>query len=208
MTPRRAGFWLWVGAGLAVALAWDRAAWLHFSVRDADTLALLKERWWYLAVYFLGRLELWLLVAAALVLASLHRPTVGLRRGVVLILSAIAGGGLTELGKLVFRRLRPDAADGWYHFRSLFDRPLSSSGLGLPSSHAGVAFGAAFAMAWIFPRFRWLFVALAAACALSRVVAGAHFLSDVYVGAVLGWAAAWAVRRLDRSNNASVPGGA
>ena len=34
-------------------------------------------------------------------------------------------------------------------------------------------------------------VALAAGCAVTRVLAHAHFLSDVTVGALLGWSAGW-----------------
>jgi membrane-associated phospholipid phosphatase len=43
----------------------------------------------------------------------------------------------------------------------------------------------------IFPRLRWMFYALAWGCAATRVLAQAHFLSDVTFGAVLGWAVAW-----------------
>jgi membrane-associated phospholipid phosphatase len=60
----------------------------------------------------------------------------------------------------------------------------------MASSHVGVAFGALAMLALLFPRTRPVCFALAAGCALSRVLAGAHFLSDVTVAAVLGIATA------------------
>jgi membrane-associated phospholipid phosphatase len=45
-------------------------------------------------------------------------------------------------------------------------------------------------LAWLFPRGRPVWFALGVACAYSRVAAGAHFLSDVTVAAVLGLATA------------------
>ena len=43
------------------------------------------------------------------------------------------------------------------------------------------------AMVRLFPRARWLWYLLAIGCALTRVLAVAHFLSDTVVAAVLGW---------------------
>jgi len=103
---------------------------------------------------------------------------------------AAVGGGLAELTKILVRRLRPSAEAGAYAFRAWSDRPFSTSGLGMASSHAGVAFGALAMLGLLFPRARPACYLLAAGCALSRVAAGAHFLSDVTVGAVLGMAAA------------------
>ena len=67
----------------------------------------------------------------------------------------------------------------------------------MPSSHTLVAFGAAAALAALFPRTRWVWYALAAGCGVSRVLAQAHFLSDVTVAAVVGVVlGTWLTRRL------------
>ena len=58
----------------------------------------------------------------------------------------------------------------------------------MPSSHTLVAFAGATAMARLFPRAWWLWYLLAAGCALTRVMAVAHFLSDTIVAALLGYA--------------------
>src|SRR5690606_20175073 len=101
---------------------------------------------------------------------------------------AALSGVVGELLKLVFRRERPRAHDGAYVFRAFADRPLHSGGLALPSSHAIIAFGAAAMLARLFPRTAPVWSTLAAGCALPRVAAGAHFLSDVVVSALAAWA--------------------
>jgi membrane-associated phospholipid phosphatase len=56
--------------------------------------------------------------------------------------------------------------------------------LGLPSSEAAVAFGAA-VMARLFPEARGLWYGIALGCALTRVAARAHFMSDVVLAALV-----------------------
>jgi membrane-associated phospholipid phosphatase len=142
-----------------------------------------------------GFLPTWIFLGAALVMQDWpRRATEGtgaaLRRGLLVMFSAALGGGLAEVTKILVRRLRPSAEAGEYVFRAWSDRPLSTSGLGMASSHVGVAFGALAMLALLFPRGRPVWFALAAGCAYSRMAAGAHFLSDVTVAAVLGIATA------------------
>jgi len=142
---------------------------------------------WGRMLRVMGFLPLWLAAGVALILEDGDRGRQLLRcRGALLIAGATLGGVAAELLKLVFRRLRPGEL-GEYDFRPFTDRPLSTGGLGLPSSHALVAFGAAAVLARLFPRARWLWWGLASGCAFTRVAAGRHFLSDVVVAAVVGW---------------------
>ncbi len=139
----------------------------------------------------MGFLPLWATAGLALVLHDwpqrAERGTrAALARGVLLLLGAGLGGLAAELLKLVFRRERPRAHAGEYVFRAWTERPLSTGGLALPSSHALVAWGAAAVLAHLFPRARWVWYALAAGCGWARVAAGAHFVSDVVVSAVVG----------------------
>jgi membrane-associated PAP2 superfamily phosphatase len=46
------------------------------------------------------------------------------------------------------------------------------------------------------PAWRWALLALAAGCALTRVIAGAHFVSDCVAAGWVGYAVALGVRRL------------
>lgn len=149
----------------------------------------------------LGFLPTWIIAGTALVMTDWPRRAsegmgAALHRGALVLGSAAVGGGVAEAVKILVRRLRPGAGAGEYLFRAWSDRPFSTSGLGMASSHAGVAFGALAMLALLFPRARPVWFALAAGCALSRVAAGAHFLSDVTVAAVLGIAVAeWLWRR-------------
>lgn len=142
---------------------------------------------WGRMLRVMGFLPLWLAAALAIGLhertpwRQVHRSRAGL-----LVAGATLGGIVAELAKLVFRRRRPGDL-GEYLFRPFTDRPFSTGGLGLPSSHALVAFGAAAILARMYPRARIVWWGLAWGCGLSRVAAGAHFLSDIAVAAVLGW---------------------
>jgi membrane-associated phospholipid phosphatase len=110
-----------------------------------------------------------------------------------LVTAVIVGGLLAEVMKLLLRRERPEVMDGDYSFRAWSDHPFSTSGLAWPSSHTMVAFAACTAMARLFPRARWVWYALAAGCGITRMLARAHFLSDVMLGALFGWCVGWGV---------------
>ncbi len=130
----------------------------------------------------IGYYPTWIIAALALWLHSRDR-----RRALLLGLTPGIGGLLAEVLKLLMRRERPGVADGAYVFRSFAEKPFSTSGLALPSSHGLVAFSAAWILCRLYPRAWPIWVALAAGCALSRVEAHAHFLSDVTVAAVAAW---------------------
>ncbi len=66
-----------------------------------------------------------------------------------------------------------------------------------PSGHTQSAFSAAGFFALYFRRRQVLLYFAASTIAISRVYLGAHFVSDIVVGAALGWFAAWLVWRLD-----------
>lgn len=110
-----------------------------------------------------------------------------------LVTATLAGGLLAEILKLLLRRERPEVNDGFYGFRPWSEHPFSTSGLAWPSSHTMVAFAAATAMARLFPRARWVWYSLAAGCGVTRLLAHAHFLSDVTLGALFGWCVGWGV---------------
>ncbi|HEX7242349.1 MAG TPA: phosphatase PAP2 family protein [Longimicrobiaceae bacterium] len=199
----------------------DRAAVLRFALASAAALlaAHLVDRWAYAhlaspgfagtdlgrMLRVMGFLPLWIAAALALVLTDWPRRLTeslyaALARGALLLGGAVAGGLAAELLKLLFRRERPRAHGGEYVFRAWSERPFSTGGLALPSSHALVAFGALAMLARIFPRAWPVWYALGAGCAFSRVAAGAHFVSDVTLSAVAGVAVAeglwrWHLRR-------------
>lgn len=65
--------------------------------------------------------------------------------------------------------------------------PGSGSGWdSFPSGHAAASFAVATVLAAKFPRVRWLLFVVAMAIAVSRVLRGSHYLTDVAGGAVFG----------------------
>jgi membrane-associated phospholipid phosphatase len=222
--------WLWVSA-LLIACGWDRAVWLFVAGNTAPVLEYLESMTlaalWanltagslaraadaassavYHAVKFFGTVWLPAMISAVIVLAPFFQPDPdrvrrGLRRGTLIFLCPALAGLAAEFLKLIFRRERPEFGDGLYTFR-LADL-WSTSGLGLPSSHAAPAVATALALAAVFPRFRWAFAAPAALCCVSRVLAGAHYLSDALAGALVGLTIARAIIALDLHNNRGTP---
>lgn len=148
-------------------------------------------------VYWFGTVWPWLAVGIVLIFRDWSQPDTakvrdGLRRGVFVCAVPAVAGGAAEVLKVVTRRMRPEHANGFYRFKPLDEGgPLTpefwyGSELALASSHAAVAVGGAIAAGVLWPRTRWWMFALAALCCVSRIAVGAHFVSDVYVGAAIG----------------------
>jgi membrane-associated phospholipid phosphatase len=141
---------------------------------------------WYRFLRILGFLGTWVAVGLVFILHDRNR-----HRGAAVFLSALSAGAVAELAKLVFARERPVEAnqiqEGFYHFRPFLSGFTDSSNLGLPSSHAAVAFGGCLMLAALIPNTRRLMLLLALGCAITRMLTGAHFATDIYLGAVIGW---------------------
>lgn len=173
---------LTIAAGLALfalAHAVDGWAFRHLINRDV------YDEDWGKLLRVMGFLPLWIAAAAALILQDW--PDRARRwRGALIVASPTLGGLLCEVMKLALRRERPLPNGGEYVFRELTERPFSSGGLALPSSHAMVAFSAAAILAHLFPRASVVWYALAIGCGLTRVLAQAHFVSDIVLAALGG----------------------
>ena len=133
----------------------------------------------------MGFLPTWIFAAAALALHDRDR-TPRFRRANLLFFAAGLAGLAGEILKITIRRLRPGDT-GEYVFRAFSERTFSSSGLGMPSSHAIIAFGAAAMLSRLFPHARVVWWLLAWGCGLTRILHGKHFLSDVVFAAIVGW---------------------
>jgi membrane-associated phospholipid phosphatase len=106
------------------------------------------------------------------------------------LIAAYGSGLLANTLKLLVARSRPQ------HFT--FDGPVGETFVGwlpllgdstlqsFPSAHVATATGFAVGLAWLYPRGRILFPALAGLVAMQRVFGEAHFLSDVLWGAAVG----------------------
>lgn len=185
------------------ALGWTTVLFLLAVLLDPWAYAHLHDpkvydRDWGRMLRVVGFLGSWLALAVGIALhegTDVARRPLARRRAHLLFWSAAIGGLIAEAGKLLFRRERPEVHGGEYGFRAFADRTWSTSGLALPSSHTLVAFAGAAMLARLYPRARWVGYTLAAGCALSRVMAHAHFLSDTVMAAGLGWVVAFALDR-------------
>jgi len=137
-----------------------------------------------------GFLPTWMLGSLALILSDrgtgVPPPRRFWWRGLMLTAAPLMAGLVCEVLKLVLRRERPGLHDGAYVFRSFADHPWSTTNIGLPSSHVMVAFAGAAMASYLFPRTWPAWMLLAAGCALTRVAAQAHFLSDVVLAGIAG----------------------
>lgn len=197
---------------VAIILAHMLDVWVWTNVRDPKVY----ERDWGRMLRSAGYLPTWFIVALGMALhdrgtpdrhtSDRHTPdrhtpdrdtfdqdtsdrgTPGWKwRGGLLALVPTLTGAAAEVLKLLVRRLRPGQASPEYVFRPFSDGLWSNRGMGMPSSHMMVAMGAAVVLARLFPRARWLWYLVAVACGVTRLLAGAHYASDVVVGAVAAY---------------------
>ncbi|MEO1585262.1 MAG: phosphatase PAP2 family protein [Planctomycetota bacterium] len=152
---------------------------------------------WYQVLRQAGNLELWIIIA--LIFWGVGARRVGrvfhpraYRSAWLLFLGSAGAGILAELGKLIVARERPISGasidyQGYVHHWPLIDPLLGQGNLGFPSSHAAVAFGAALTLARLIPGTLPVMLLLALGCAWTRMLMGAHFLTDVAGGALLAW---------------------
>lgn len=135
-------------------------------------------RWWMLASTRCGDGWFWGFCGLA-VLAS-HDP----EKYAAVLAAAVAAA----IGILIFMRLkkavhRPRPCVYEKHCWATLLPPDQFS---FPSGHSITAFAVAVPLSLFYPSFTPVLLALAASVALSRIVLGMHFLSDVAAGSILG----------------------
>lgn len=153
---------------------------------------------WYQVLRQAGNLELWIVLSIMLWGVDAARVNriftpAAFRRGWLLLAGSAGAGILAEIAKLVVARERPITGgsidyQGYIHHIPLIDPLFRGVGnLGFPSSHAAVAFGAAITLSRLIPGTLPVMIFLALGCAWTRMLMGAHFLTDVAGGAALAW---------------------
>ena len=121
-------------------------------------------------------------------------------------LAALLSGVLAEICKGIFLRHRPSVENGGGYVFDWIDETRGGPGIGFASSHTAVAFGAAFLL-WRYHRgVGVLALVIAAGCGAVRLLAGAHFVTDVYAAVVLAWFGSGVVWRIARVCGTPTPG--
>ena len=160
-------------------------AWAFVHVRAEGVYT----RDWGRLLRVMGFAPTWVLIALGITLSRrglrASRGDRAVRTPGLFLLASIAATGLVgELVKLAVRRGRPGPSAGLYELVP-WTGSWSTGALGFPSTHAIVAFAGTFAMARLSPRSAPVWLALGAGCALTRLLDGKHFLSDVVAAAAL-----------------------
>ncbi len=104
-----------------------------------------------------------------------------------LFVAVAASGLLVDTLKVIFSRYRPVMfyKKGIYGF-ALFKFAHSRWSLSFPSGHADTIFALMTALFLLTRRYRLFFFSFAVLVAISRVLVGAHFPSDILAGSYLG----------------------
>lgn len=174
-----------------------------------------EGEWWHSACRFFGDIKLWIILSFLFFIEAgvsmmllkgvpFNKQLQWLKKrfvfiGLFFIIPALSAL-VAEAMKILIRRHRPPRDpdefgvvqpwDGEYVFRAWEVKPFSSSGLGLASSHTSVAIAGGVLLCYLFPRWIPLWLILAFGCGLTRILDRAHFVSDVYVGTLIGVAVA------------------
>ena len=137
------------------------------------------------------------------------------RRIADIAVAAVLSGLIGNFLKMFFGRPRPLFDDPMHLLGPLGKYPVESASGGvrlmsawemgargvsdlwsMPSSHSMAGACLAFCLSTLYPKLRPLCVALAVIVCSARVLLNAHYVSDVLIGAALGWMiAAFAMRR-------------
>lgn len=138
-----------------------------------------------------------LLTAAAVPLVRSEVWRAALREVRVLAGFVFVGVGLPSLTSSLFKRLigraRPEAWTAEAPFSFVPNLTLYNH-QSFPSGHATTGFAMAMVLVFIWPRMLWPALLAALLIAMSRVITGQHYLTDIVGGAVLGTLGAYAIR--------------
>jgi membrane-associated phospholipid phosphatase len=141
-------------------------------------------------------------MGVAVLLIVLHQLDPKHRWAIPRLIACAAGAGMAaNLVKMLIFRTRPygSTLDGtvWSTFGQWFSAlGVGSVGQSFPSAHTATAIGFAAGLTWLYPQGRLLFFVLTVLVGCQRIVCGAHYLSDVLIGAAVGCLAAQFVLKI------------
>ena len=179
-----------LGLATVIGLAGlDRAFYEQVSLRlntttpvDRDFYAMTRSHWYFIRTAFAHVAGV---VIAAMLVATMHRDR---WRGALRLLLAVgAAVAAAVVLEVLIGRARPNQADCHLMFAPLVSlMRLRIHNACFPSGEATMACALGAVLARLFPRGGGLFYSMAALASVARLVNGAHYLSDVAAGALLG----------------------
>jgi len=146
-------------------------------------------------VTYLG-VSVWYLVGAGILFLYFYygsRNRIQATRLLYLFCAIAVSGLITDGIKWLMGRWRPKVlfAEGFYGFNYF---GIGYEQTSFPSGHATTICSAALVLSLLYPRLRWLWIVIALLVCLSRVAIGAHYLSDVLMGAYIGFFVSYLLR--------------
>ncbi len=167
-------------AALASFFTIDKDAAYYFAqhpVPGMEYVTLLGDSGWILAL----TLALWLFWR--------RRDAQKAKKALYVFASVLLSGLIVIIPKVLIGRARPKHLfnEGFYGFDPV---ALKASFWSMPSGHSATAFAFGVSLALLYPRYRYIFLALAALVAFSRVALTKHYPSDVIIGSLIGAAVA------------------
>ena len=166
-------------------MALAKTVWGHIQNRDHRVMRRVNRwkaprwiRYWMIAATRVGDGWIWYSLGVMLLLfGGPHRfAGVGAAGS-----AAIVGIFVFKALKKISRRQRPCQLEP-----HCWSSVLPPDQFSFPSGHTMTAFSIALVISYYYPGFEGALYFLAASIAISRVVLGMHFLSDVLAGAILG----------------------
>ena len=132
------------------------------------------------------------IVIAVFVLDPAHR-----RLFPQLLAGSLGAGLVANMFKLFVIRFRPHTIEilpesVWSTFGGMWSLAAGNGSQSFPSAHTSTAVGLAVMLSDFYPRGRWYFTLLAILVGMQRIQVAAHFPSDVFAGAIVGWCTATA----------------
>ena len=144
----------------------------------------------------LGDAALWVIPSLLIYLYFRKRSPQKAKKALYLLGSVAISGIIVDILKPLIGRARPKELLH-HHFYGFDPFTFKASFWSMPSGHSATAFSGFVALALLFPKYRYLFLALATLTALSRVLLTKHYLSDVLIGSTIGaLTAIWLYKRL------------
>ena len=144
----------------------------------------------------LGNAALWVVPSLLLYLYFRKSSPQKAKKALYVLGSVAISGLIVDIIKPIIGRARPKELLH-YHFYGFDPLTFKASFWSMPSGHSATAFSGFVALALLYPKYRYLFLALATLTALSRVLLTKHYLSDVLIGSTIGaLTAIWLYKRL------------
>ncbi len=191
--------WIALAAGVVVVVAgWcglDRVFYENVSLRletprrgDQDFYT--ATRWfWLMCRYGFG--HVFGVALAYFAILALHPR--GWRAANAALAGVIAAAAIANFAQGAIGRLRPNQADSQWAFTQPTLNPFTRKEVGFPSGEAATGLALAVVLTRLAPRGWPAFYACGGLAAISRLINGAHYPSDVAAGAMLGWLVGGAV---------------